>query len=564
MKNTVKTQLWYNVSRRIAIISLVFASFLGVLLVLNDIQTKQADPLKSKALNELMMRLRENPDDQALKEQIRALDLLARKAYFTHLWQIRTGAYVLFAFVLVFLAAMKLMNSFRARFPDLAENPAFEQSWIDNSLARRAIILGGLIFFGYAFALGLRARDDLGDIVVFEKKAPGEAPSYAAPEEMQKNWPNFRGPNGVGVAYADSAPIQWNGSSGDHILWKTEIPVPGFNSPIVWEKKIFLSGADRKIQVAYCVDADTGSILWQKEIDNVPGSPEKKPENTADTGLAAPTMATDGVRVFVIFGTGDAAALDFEGNLIWAKNLGVPENHYGHSSSLITWRNLLLVQYDQNTGGHLIALDSKSGELIYDQRREIDISWASPILVNTGTRDEVILNSSPAVVSYDPATGRELYRVDCMSGEVAPSLAYADGMVFAVNANAKLAAIPLDGTPKVLWESKEDLSEVSSPLATRDFVFVAASYGTISCFDSKTGERYWYEDLPQGFYSSPILAGNNIYLMDRDGLMYIFKPGKKFDLVNTCELGENAVAVPAFMPGRIYIRGFKHLYGIGG
>jgi outer membrane protein assembly factor BamB len=94
-------------------------------------------------------------------------------------------------------------------------------------------------------------------------------------------------------------------------------------------------------------------------------------------------------------------------------------------------------------------------------------------------------------------------------------------------------------------------------------VFVGTSYGTISCFDSRTGERYWYEDLPHGFYSSPILVGDTVYLMDMNGLMYLFKAEKKYIQVNTCELGEKAVTVPAFMHGRIYIRGFDNLYCIG-
>ena len=150
-----------------------------------------------------------------------------------------------------------------------------------------------------------------------------------------------------------------------------------------------------------------------------------------------------------------------------------------------------------------------------------------------------------------------------MAGEVAPSLAYADGIVFAVNEYARLAAITLDGIPDVLWESEDDLSEISSPLATGEFVFVSASYGTVSCFDSKTGERYWFEDLPSGFYSSPILVGDNVYLMDLKGAMYIFKTEKEFNLVNKCELGESTVTTPAFMHDRIYIRGFENLYCIG-
>lgn len=553
----------YNIAKRIAIVAIVFASILSVLLIVNYIQTKSVVPLKSKALTQLMLQLKENPNDQALKEQIRAVDLLARKAYFTSQWQIRTGGFLLFAFVLIFLVALKYMSSSHARLPDLMETPADEKPWENQVLARRYIIFAGLGFFAFTFVLSFLTGDDLADKGSMEEATSVEAASYPSPEDIRNNWPNFRGPEGIGIAYADTVPTQWDGKSGDHILWKTEIPVPGFNSPIIWGKKIFLSGADGKTQVIYCINADTGAIFWQKELNDIPGSPVKKPDNTVDTGLAAPTMTTDGARVYAIFGSGDVAALDFEGNRIWAKNIGVPENHYGHSSSLITWRDLLLVQYDQNTGGHLIALATKTGDLVYDQPRKIEISWASPILVNTGNRFEIIMNSSPDVVSHDPGTGRELWRVECMGGEVAPSLAYTEGIVFAVNANAKLAAISLSGTPKVLWESKDDLSEVSSPLATRDFLFVATSYGTVSCFDSKTGERCWFQDLPKGFYSSPVLAGNNVYLMDMDGKMYIFKAEKKYNLVNSCELGEKAVTVPAFMHGRIYIRGFKNLYCIG-
>ena len=211
----------------------------------------------------------------------------------------------------------------------------------------------------------------------------------------------------------------------------------------------------------------------------------------------------------------------------------------------------------------MIALKTETGELHYDQPRDVEISWASPVVVNTGNRYEIILNANPYVMSHNPETGQELWRVDCMSGEVAPSAAYAGGIVFAVNEYARLAAITVDGTPEIVWESEDDLAEVASPLATEDFVFVAASYGTVSCYDSKTGERYWFHDFDKGFYSSPVLAGDNVYAMDITGAMMIFKASKEFSLVNTCELGESAVTIPAFMHDRIYIRGFENLYCIG-
>ncbi|MFC1538507.1 PQQ-binding-like beta-propeller repeat protein [Candidatus Latescibacterota bacterium] len=554
--------LLYIAARRIALATAVFAVILSTLLIANYIQTKSIDPLNSKALNQLMLELREDQNNEALKEQIRALDLLARKAYFTNQWQIRTGGFLLFAFVLTFLISLKYMSSLKRQFPDFEENPELGPSWEHNLLARKYIIFGGLGLFAVAFIFGILSDNELSGIGS-KNNADIESAAFPSIDEIRNNWPNFRGPEGIGVAYNTNTPTQWDGQTGENILWKTEIPVPGYNSPIIWENKIFLSGADDETQTVYCIDADSGAILWEREINDLQGSSENRPDVSEDTGFAAPTMATDGTLVFVLFGTGDTACFDFDGNRKWAKSLGVPVNHYGHSSSLITYRDLLLVQYDQNTGGHLIALKTDTGNMVYDQPRDIEMSWASPILVNTGSRDEIILNSNPYVMSHDPLTGRELWRVDCMMGEVAPSLAYADGMIFAVNEYAILAGIKLEGTPEQVWESEDDLSEVSSPVASENFVIVATSYGTVSCLDSKTGERYWYQDFSNGFYSSPVLAGDTVYVMDMTGVMYIFKAAKEFNLVNKCELGEQAVAIPAFMHDRIYIRGFENLYCIG-
>jgi outer membrane protein assembly factor BamB len=468
---------------------------------------------------------------------------------------------LLFVFVLVFLIALKYMSSLKSQLPDLSESASQDDTWENKLLSRRYIIFSGLGLFLLAFVLGILSENEMKNFGVMKKgeMAAGEFPGI---DEIRKNWPGFRGPEGNGIAYQTGIPTQWNGKSDKNILWKTPIPLPGYNSPILWGDKIFLSGADRKNQVVYCIDGGSGKILWQAEVKNIPGSPAKPPKTTDDTGYAAPTMTTDGQRLFAIFATGDIACFDFAGKRIWAKNLGVPGNHYGHSSSLITYQDLLLVQYDQKKGGRLLALKTDTGILIYDKPRDVEISWASPIVVNTGTRAEVILNSNPLVISYDPLTGRELWRVECMSGEIAPSPAYADGMVYVVNEYARLAAIKLGDKPALAWEYEDDLSEVSSPLATKDFLIMASSYGAVSCFNSNSGERYWLHDFDRGFYSSPILVGDHVYLMDMDGIMYIFKADKQFQLISTCELGEKAVTIPAFSPGRIYIRGEKHLFCI--
>lgn len=558
-----RTELWYNIAKRIAVVAAVLAGILSVLMIANYIQTKSVDPLNSQAISQLMTKLQQNPEDTVLIEQIRALDLLARKAYFTHQWQIRTGSYLLFAFVLVLLLALKYMSSLEPRLPDLSKSPEPEKTLEGRLLSRKYILYGGLGLVLLAFVLGVLSQTELKKIGIFQPEKSQGTSEFPSIQEIRNNWPGFRGPEGIGWDYHTDVPTEWDGPSGQNIFWKIPIPHPGYNSPIIWGKRIFLSGADRRTQVVYCIDADSGEILWQKELNDILGSPERRPQVTEDTGFAAPTMTTDGTRVFALFATGDIACLDFEGKRIWAKNLGVPENHYGHASSLITYQDLLLVQYDQNTGGRLLALRTQSGDMVYDQSRDVDISWASPILVNTGNRAELILNSNPFVVSHDPRTGQELWRVKCMLGEIAPSPAYADGMVFVVNDYARLAAIKLGESAELAWEYIDDLSEVSSPLATKDILIMAASYGTVTCFESKTGERLWIEEFDEGFYSSPILVGDLVYLMDMAGVMYVFKANKEYQLINRNELGEQAMTIPAFMHGRIYIRGVKNLFCIG-
>ncbi|MDX1702538.1 MAG: PQQ-binding-like beta-propeller repeat protein, partial [Melioribacteraceae bacterium] len=176
---------------------------------------------------------------------------------------------------------------------------------------------------------------------------------------------------------------------------------------------------------------------------------------------------------------------------------------------------------------------------------------------------EVVLSSNPFVISYDPLTGNELWRYDCMSGEVGPSPAYSDGILFACNDYARLVAIKTGDQPELLWESDEDLSEISSPVANDEIVIMAASFGTVSCFDSKSGQKYWYYDADDGFYSSPILVNGMIYIMDVNGIMHIIKAGSEFELLQNNPLGEKSSTTPAFYNNRIFIRGEENLYCIG-
>ena len=559
IKNHKKETL-YPLIRKIILVIGIFAFILSILMVANYVQTQSIEPLNNQALNQLMLQLQKEPENAVLKEQIRALDLLARKAYFTNQWQIRTGGFLLFTAIIIILLSLKFLNARKTNFPELETNPAPNMSWEEKILARKSITYSGIVIFVLALLTSILSESDLS----LSDHESGQATNFPSKEEIRQNWNGFRGPNGLGVAYQEEVPTDWDGATGKNIIWKTSLEKPGFNSPIIWGNNLFLASADKSGQEVYCLDTESGELIWKKELNDVPGSPEKKPKVTKDTGYAAPTMTTNGQNVYVLFATGDIIALDFEGKQIWEKNLGVPDNHYGHSSSLILHENLLLIQYDHNDNRQLIALRSVNGDQVYSTPRpDVQISWASPVIIDTDERTEIILNSSPLVISYDPLSGKELWRIDCMYGEVGPSPAYSDQLVFAVNDLAILAAIKPGDEPEIVWEYDEDLSEASSPVATSDFLFLASGVGTVSCFDTKTGEQYWLHEFDHGFYSSPILVGDLVYLMDKKGVTHIFKADRQFELIGEPALGEDAVTIPAFMPGRIYIRGDKNLFCIG-
>jgi outer membrane protein assembly factor BamB len=615
MKNNKKlfkinTKLWNG----IAITSAIFSFVICFLIIANFLQINRLDPINTEIINNLVDRLSQNPNDEALRVEIREIDLLARKAYFTNQWQIRTGGYLLLIGIIVFVIAIQMINSAKGISPEVEEKD--ENNLFLQKTARKWISIGGAGIVAIALLLAFLTHHKLGETftkALLAENVNNEAPQEVIQEatniiqtqeeetanpaeattieenteteeavtidpvankvqstvadypttEMKANFPAFRGAGGNGEAYQKNIPTSWDGATNNNILWKAAIPLHGYNSPVIWGNKLFISGANATSKQVFCYDRNTGKILWTANVDNVTGSPATAPAVTNDTGHSAPTVTTDGKKVFAIFSTGDIIALDMTGKRIWAKNLGVPQNHYGYSSSLYVYEDKLIVQYDHRTASKVMALSVNTGDVVWSTDRKGKISWASPIIVNTGNRVEIMLVTDPFVASYDANTGAELWRLDCLYGEVGPSLTYADGIVFATNEYASLVAIKLGETPIKLWEQFDYLSDVPSPVATDKYLFLATSYGVVVCHDAKTGAVLWEKEFDNGFYSSPILVEDKIYLIDVQGIMRIFKADKEYVSLGEPKLGEKVVSTPAFANGRIYIRADKNLYCIG-
>lgn len=610
----------------VAIVAGVYSFIFCVLIIANFTQINRVDPVNTKVLNTLVERLKENPNDNQLREEIRELDLLARKAYFTNQWQIKNGGYMLMIGVLVLIIALQFIRLATKGLP-VVDTENDDKLLYTQSKARKWVSIGGATLVVVALVFAFLTQNQLKSTFINaaqasnneeksqvsnppavqektetkvaetpknvtaevtdaskekkleiatskeEKKEQVQQPpvsnqvvtvaNYPSDNELKNNFPNFRGFGGNAIAYQKNIPVSWDGPSGQNILWKVAIPLHGYNSPVIWGDKIFVAGANASKREIYCFERNSGKLLWAANADNIQGTPVKSPDVQGDTGQSAPTISTDGKRVYAIFANGDIMAVDINGTRVWAKNLGVPQNHYGHSSSLITYKNLVIVQYDQRINPRVLALSSANGDEVWSTPRKVKITWSSPIIVNTGSRTELMLVAEPSVTSYDPSTGKQLWSMDCISGEVGPSLAYADGVVFALNEYASLTAIKVGDTPQKLWESSDYLSDVPSPVATDKYLFVVTSYGTVVCYDAKTGSSYWTKEFENGFYSSPIIAEGKIYLLDKQGVMHIFNADKTFTSVGEAKLGEKSVCTPAFANGRIYIRGDKNLYCIG-
>ena len=618
-----------KISRNIAVIAGIFCTGVAILLLLNFWQVSKSDPIESKALEALVQRLKQEPNNEELKEEIRNFDLLARKAYFNSEWQLKTGAYLILFGAVVLALALRVYYSAKSKIDEPDEK--LENEIASRILAQKGIIIVGAVVMVLAVVVSfasvnyLKEYDsealvadtepgpDEGIEVIEVGKSPAsvaeetnnesspanegsgngeqtataenpageqnDQPAENTSEEKAKPKPasssatltvnsikansnSLRGPFGQGVSYAKNIPTEWNGTDGTNVLWKSPVPKMGFNSPVIWGDKVFVAGADATSREVYCYDRNTGKLLWTGVANNIQGSPTAMPRVSSDTGLSAPTLTTDGKAVFAIFATGDIIAFDMTGKRLWARNLGVPNNHYGHSSSLITWAGKVYVQYDTNSGGRLLALNCENGETVWDKKREAKISWASPVLAEINGKYQVLLTADPIVAGYDSETGDEMWKVECMMGEVGPSVAFSDGLVFAANEYARLVAID-PKTSSVVWENDEYLPEASSPLAYNGLLIVCTSYGVIACYDAKTGEMYWEDDAGSTIYSSPVTDDGKLFIMDNDGVMRVYEMSKNLKKISENELGENSGPTPAFADGRIYIRGEKNLYCIG-
>lgn len=594
-----------DIYRNIAAVTAVFIITLSVMLITNYFQVRGITPLQTEVIETLKELNDTNADNPVLQEQIRQLDLLARRAYFIQEDHLKSGVYILLGMVLIFVLSLRFYFKGEMHIPDKEIDPIDE--WMLKSKSRRYLTWGTLglvavaLLFVFLSSPLLKSSEnkeeteetliaDSGEAVPVEETATTEAMAEPQPAatETNGNTPTevtetsvttetpaiaeapqpavskvtsnaFRGNQSNGISSAKGIPTQWDLAGGSNILWKKPIPRAGHNSPVINGNRVFFTGGDKEARELFCYDLTSGEQLWSMQATNIPGSPATPPAVTEDTGLASSSVATDGKHVCAIFATGDLLCADMEGKRVWAKNLGVPDNHYGFVSSLLIYGKTLYVQYDNNKDPQLFALDVATGNTRWVKKRTGKICWSSPIIAYVNQKPQLVLMGNPQMTAYDPTSGEQLWQVDCMGGEVCSCPASADGVIYGANEYAKLVAI--NGTDgQVLWESTEYLPEVSSPVATKKHLYLATSYGVLASYDAKSGALVKEHELNEEFYSSPMIVEGKLYLFSNNGKLFIFSTDDAFTLINSFETGERTLATPAFTDGKIVVRTEESIY----
>jgi outer membrane protein assembly factor BamB len=551
----------------------IFTVIVALTMLFSLVQLKTINPLDNPAFVSVKEEYDKDPENANKIEQVRAMDLMARKAYFATRRQVETGSYLLLAGAIVFILCQRLIADNEKVAPAIPgtkpEQNAIQDRRRKYLLATASFLTVGAIISAFILRSNL---PDLRVAKVNKKESEGKASgtelktaSAVVIDEFKPdgtNYPFFRGQDSRGIAGGEGYPSEWNGETGLNIKWKLQLPYYGKSSPVIWGDRIFLTGANGNSGEVYCIDKNTGAQLWSASATGIPGEPSILPQMDAEAGLAVSSAAVNSSSVCALFANGNLICLDHDGNKKWALNIGILENIYGYSCSLIMHENILIIQHDSDKRLSIMGYDINTGNMIWETARTGHPVWSSPVIGTFDGKPQVIINGNPAVTAFDPVDGKELWSINVLSGDVAPSLAVNGSMVFAVTDYQKLAAIKPGAGASIVWQDNTYTSDVSSPVANNQILVIATGYGDVACYNSQEGDTLWTHYFMEPFYASPVIADNKVYLLDRSGNMHVVKAGPTFELIADSPLGEPADCTPAFSDKNIYIRARNNLYCI--
>lgn len=434
------------------------------------------------------------------------------------------------------------------------------------------------------------------------------AGTEAAPRTAPRNWPSFRGPAASGIGDGQGVPTTWDLASGRNVRFKTPLPGLANASPIVWGDRIFATTAvsgkgDTSIRTGlygdgtsvddesehsfrvYALDKRTGRILWEREAHR--GAPRAKRHLKASQANSTPV--TDGKRVVALFGTvGQLVAYDFEGKLLWKRDVGLLDGgdpvygsaEWGHASSPVIHGDVVIVQADRRKDSFLAAYRLSDGAEAWRVARDEMSTWSTPNVVKGPRGDELVTNGK-RIRAYEPGSGKLLWTLGPNSEIVVATPVVGAGNVFLTGGYPPVRPVYAvrpghrgdlslpegqAASAAVAWSHARGGTYLPTPILYGDHLYTCNSNGLLTCYRADTGEQVYQTRLAEGggsFSASPVAADGRLYFPAETGEVYVLRAGPRFELLARNEMNEIVMATPAISDGLMIVRTLGHVVGIG-
>lgn len=405
---------------------------------------------------------------------------------------------------------------------------------------------------------------------------------------LAEDWPQFRGPTGLGYTAEKVLPIRWGGADHENVIWEAPLVGEGHASPIVWGDRLFVCTArwpaavtDRKKVIpehhVLCYSTADGKLLWDA---GVPPGPWLRTDFRSGPGggYAAPTPTTDGKLVYVVFGSSVIAALDFDGRIVWRKEI-IPftfDVTIGSSPVLFGDTVLMLCAMANKPDSKLIAYDKATGGLRWEKALpETGFGHSTPVRIDIGGKPQLVVVASGmgeadrGVQSFDPRNGDLLWW--CRGGGDASSAAYGAGIVYCDNGRGGPGvAIDPSGSGDVTkthikWRINQVAEGIGSPIIVGNLVYRLHTPNVLKCWQAADGKQVYAHRLDRltSTWASPIADANGRLYFATAGVSYVIQGGADFKVLAINDLGDPNHASPAVAGGRMFLVGTRKVYCVG-
>lgn len=413
-------------------------------------------------------------------------------------------------------------------------------------------------------------------------------------------WPQFRGPDSNGHAGHAGIPLKW--SETENVSWKVAIPGTGHSSPVISDDQIWLTTAveaklseeeekqrlaaiknSRGLEIAgsislraVCVSRQTGKILHNIEVIRVD---EPEPIHSLNS-YASPTPILENGRLYCHFGTYGTFAVDTRSaEIVWSNVEHHVDHQNGPGASPALWRNHLIINFDGIDTQYVAAIDKRDGKTVWqtkrsgkmNEKREFQKAYCTSAIVEGDQGSQVISPGADWVYSYDPASGRELWKASygTLGFSTVPLPVYGNGLVFVSTSfiRPRLLAVRYDGSEAkdgslIEWQMDGQLPQKPSMLLIDNELYFVTDKGIGMCLNARTGSEHWKERIEGNYSASPLYANGRIYFFSQEGRSIVIEPGRDFRQLAENSLDGGFMASPAVAGDALFVRTDTHLYRI--